>query len=95
MIGQRIVGDPGKSIMGRISQRIAWDPGIEGSIQNHSTWRAHRIVWDPGINVQMLLLWIEVGCLRKSNLWAGGFVISPFLIPSKWIELTHSINPWY
>ena len=71
--------DPRESI----GERIVWDPGIEGSIQDHSTWRAHRIVWDPGINVKMLLLWIEVVRLRTRNLWVGGFVIFPFLIQSK------------
>ena len=40
-IDERFVLDPGKSIEGRIGQRIFWDPGIEGSIQDHSTWRAH------------------------------------------------------
>ena len=93
MIGQRIVWDPGKSIPGRIGQRI------EGSIQDHSTWRSHRIVWDPGINVQRLLLWIEADRLRTNNLWEGGFVIFPFLIQSNWTKLIHGtyrgIFPWY
>ena len=100
--GQRIVQDPGKSIEGGIGQRIVWDPAIKGSIQDHSTWRVrtiHQVVWDPGINVQMFLLWIEVDRLRTSNLWAGGFVIFPFLIQSKWIESIHGtyrgIFPWY
>ena len=85
---------------------IFWDPSIGGSIQDHSTWRdgiIHQVAWDPGINAQMLLLWVEVDHLRTRNIWAGEFVIFPFLIWSKWTKtihgiimvFSHGIDPWY
>ena len=52
-IGQRIILDRGKSIEGRIGQRIVWDPGIEGSIQDHSTWRDGKYIKLYGILVSM------------------------------------------
>lgn len=92
--GLRWHSDLGKSIEGMIGRRIVWDPRIKGSIQDHIAWRhgiAHWFVGDPGINVRMLLLWIEVDCLRASNLRAGGFVIFPFLIWSNWARFAHGI----
>lgn len=74
--------DLGESMKGKIILRIFLDPGIEGSIHDHLAWRhaiTHWFVWDPGINVHMILLWIEVDCLRERNIWEGGFVIFPFL----------------